>query len=142
MPTGLPRCPGHEIVGTVAAIGPDEKRWKVGERVGSGWHGGHCMICRSCLKGDFVTCSAQNINGIVTDGGYSEYCTLRSEALLSIPEDIDPAEAAVSSSSARIIVPRLLIPPLTHSSRSLYFVPELRRSTRSATWSAAPLLIP
>ncbi|KAL8284136.1 hypothetical protein RQP46_004885 [Phenoliferia psychrophenolica] len=97
MPTGLPRCPGHEIVGTVAAVGPGELRWKVGERVGSGWHGGHCHVCVSCRKGDFVTCSQQNVNGIMTGtfhGGYAEYVTLRSEAVLSIPEDIDPAEAA------------------------------------------------
>lgn len=45
-------------------------------------------------KGDFVTCSAQGINGILSDGGYAEYVTLRSEASLSIPEDIDPAECA------------------------------------------------
>lgn len=94
MPVPLPRIPGHEIVGTVAAVGPGEKKWKIGDRVGSGWHGGHCFECNSCRKGDFVTCSAQGINGILSDGGYAEYVTLRSEASLSIPEDIDPAECA------------------------------------------------
>ncbi|KAM0756141.1 GroES-like protein [Meredithblackwellia eburnea MCA 4105] len=94
MPTGLPRIPGHEIVGKVVSVHSSEKEWKVGDTVGSGWHGGHCLVCTSCRNGDFVTCEKQNINGIFTDGGYGEYATLRSEAVLSIPDDIDPAEAA------------------------------------------------
>ncbi|KAI5480336.1 hypothetical protein MNV49_000911 [Pseudohyphozyma bogoriensis] len=93
-PTGLPRVPGHEIIGTVVALGSNVTQWKLGQRLGAGWHGGHCFECASCRKGDFVTCSNANINGVVTDGGHAEYVTLRQEACLSIPEDIDPAEAA------------------------------------------------
>ena len=59
----LPRVPGHEIIGKVVAVGPGEKKWKVGQRVGSGWHGGHCGICDRCRAGDFVTCKSENING-------------------------------------------------------------------------------
>jgi D-arabinose 1-dehydrogenase-like Zn-dependent alcohol dehydrogenase len=47
----FPRCPGHEIVGDVFEIAEGEKRWKVGDRVGSGWHGGHCGVCLSCRRG-------------------------------------------------------------------------------------------
>ncbi|GAA6038320.1 hypothetical protein JCM8097_003942 [Rhodosporidiobolus ruineniae] len=94
MPTGLPRVPGHEIVGEVVDVPSSEKRWKVGDRVGSGWHGGHCFTCESCKRGDFVTCENQNVNGVFTDGGHAEYATLRTEALLSIPTDMDVAEAA------------------------------------------------
>jgi len=89
-----PRIPGHEIVGTVAAVSRTETKWKVGQRVGSGWHGGHCNECARCREGDFITCQKQAVNGINRDGGYAEYVTLRSEAIASIPEDIDPAEAA------------------------------------------------
>lgn len=35
-----PRTPGHEIIGRVVAVGEGEQKWKVGQRVGSGWHGG------------------------------------------------------------------------------------------------------
>lgn len=36
----LPRVPGHEIVGQVVAVHPSETKWKIGQRVGGGWHGG------------------------------------------------------------------------------------------------------
>ncbi|GBE84465.1 Alcohol dehydrogenase patD [Sparassis crispa] len=93
-PTGFPRIPGHEIVGDVVAVHPTEKLWKVGQRVGSGWHGGHCSICSRCRTGDYMTCENEAINGIFRDGGYAEYVTLRSEAVASVPEELDPAEAA------------------------------------------------
>ena len=38
---GSPRIPGHEVIGHVVAVGPHEKQWKVGDRVGGPWHGGH-----------------------------------------------------------------------------------------------------
>src|SRR5262245_11523791 len=51
-----PRVPGHEIAGVVDAVGAGVAGWKLGERVGIGWHGGHCGYCDSCRRGDFVTC--------------------------------------------------------------------------------------
>ncbi|GJN93566.1 hypothetical protein Rhopal_006623-T1 [Rhodotorula paludigena] len=93
-PTGLPRIPGHEIVGRVVEVPQDEKRWKVGDLVGSGWHGGHCGVCSRCIRGDFVTCESEGINGVSSDGGHAEYATLRTEALCAIPDDIEPAKAA------------------------------------------------
>jgi D-arabinose 1-dehydrogenase-like Zn-dependent alcohol dehydrogenase len=38
---GFPLTPGHEVIGRVAAVGEDVKAWKVGDRIGGGWHGGH-----------------------------------------------------------------------------------------------------
>ena len=43
-----PRIPGHEIAGRVDACGADVANWKVGQRVGVGWHGGHCFTCEVC----------------------------------------------------------------------------------------------
>jgi len=90
----LPRVPGHEIVGEVAAVHPSEKLWKVGARVGGGWHGGHCHQCERCRVGDYMTCANEDVNGVFRDGGYAEYATLRSEAVAAVPEGLDPAEAA------------------------------------------------
>ncbi|KAJ3039151.1 hypothetical protein HDV00_012557 [Rhizophlyctis rosea] len=86
--------PGHEIIGTVVAVGPNEKRWKEGDRVGGGWHGGHDGVCKSCNRGLFQCCDHAAVNGVSKDGGYAEYATLRSEAAVKIPTDIDAAEAA------------------------------------------------
>ena len=36
-----PLTPGHEIIGRVAAVGEGVESWKVGDRIGAGWHGGH-----------------------------------------------------------------------------------------------------
>jgi len=90
----LPRVAGHEIIGDVVAVPSGESKWKVGDRVGSGWHGGHCNECSSCKESDFITCSSGAINGVSQDGGYAEYVTLRTEAVISVPKQLDPAEAA------------------------------------------------
>ncbi|KAM0751832.1 GroES-like protein [Meredithblackwellia eburnea MCA 4105] len=93
-PTGLPRVCGHEAVGDVFAVPSSEKKWKIGDRVGSPWHGGHCGTCDQCRRGDFLMCENAAVNGIFLDGGYGEYCTFRTEALVSVPKDLDPAEVA------------------------------------------------
>ncbi|KAJ3736595.1 GroES-like protein [Lentinula guzmanii] len=92
--TALPRVAGHEIIGDVVDVPSTENQWKVGDRVGSGWHGGHCHHCASCKESDFITCNAEAINGITRDGGYAEFAVLRTEALLPVPKELDPAEAA------------------------------------------------
>ncbi|OSD06477.1 GroES-like protein [Trametes coccinea BRFM310] len=90
----FPRVPGHEIVGDVVAISSKETLWKLGQRVGGGWHGGHCLTCARCRLGDFILCEKEDINGILRDGGYAEYVTLRSEAVVAVPDGLEPTEAA------------------------------------------------
>jgi D-arabinose 1-dehydrogenase-like Zn-dependent alcohol dehydrogenase len=90
----FPRVPGHEVVGTVAAVGERVPDWQVGARVGVGWHGGHCGHCPSCRRGDFITCSAGQIPGISYDGGYAEYMLAPFEALAAVPRELSSAEAA------------------------------------------------
>ena len=89
----LPRTPGHEVAGVIDAVGARVDPWKVGQRVGVGWHGGHCGHCESCRKGDFVTCQNQQICGISYDGGHAEYMVAPAEALVSIPAELTAAEA-------------------------------------------------
>src|SRR5262245_1290698 len=87
-----PRVPGHEIAGVIDAVGEEAGNWKVGQRVGIGWHGGHCRICESCRRGDFVTCSRMLIPGISYDGGYAEYVIVPIEALAFIPDELSAVE--------------------------------------------------
>jgi D-arabinose 1-dehydrogenase-like Zn-dependent alcohol dehydrogenase len=89
-----PRVPGHEIAGVIDALGEEAGNWKVGQRVGIGWYGGHCKICPSCRRGDFMTCSQPQVSGLSYDGGYAEYLIAPIEALALIPEDLSPIEAA------------------------------------------------
>lgn len=87
-----PRVPGHEIAGVIDALGDDAGDWEIGQRVGIGWHGGHCKICPSCRRGDFITCSKLQIPGISYDGGYAEYLIAPIEALAHISENLSPVE--------------------------------------------------
>jgi propanol-preferring alcohol dehydrogenase len=51
-----PRIPGHEVVGIIEKLGSHSKYWEVGQRVGIGWHGGHCCYCKACRAGEFGSC--------------------------------------------------------------------------------------
>ncbi|HEY8462325.1 MAG TPA: alcohol dehydrogenase [Blastocatellia bacterium] len=89
-----PRVPGHEVAGIIDAVGSDVAGWTPGQRVGVGWHGGHCGRCDSCRRGDFVTCQiAFQTPGITYDGGYAEYMIAPAEALALIPEGLSAVEA-------------------------------------------------
>lgn len=90
----FPRVPGHEVVGLLDAVGAEVPDWKVGMRVGVGWHGGHCGHCPRCRRGDFITCTAGQIPGISYDGGYADYMIAPFEALAAVPEALSSAEAA------------------------------------------------
>lgn len=88
-----PRVPGHEIAGRVDAVGANVTSWTVGQRVGVGWHGGHCFVCEQCRRGDFAMCVNRKVTGIDFDGGYSTHVIVPAAALAAIPDDL-PAEEA------------------------------------------------
>lgn len=89
-----PRVPGHEVIGTIEQQGDNVSNWKKGQRVGVGWHGGHCYQCEACRNGDFINCENGQVTGIHFDGGYAEYLTAPESALADIPDSLDSAEAA------------------------------------------------
>jgi alcohol dehydrogenase/propanol-preferring alcohol dehydrogenase len=88
-----PRIPGHEVAGSIDALGDGVNAWRVGQRVGVGWHGGHCFQCDPCRRGDFAMCLHRKITGIDFDGGYAEYMIAPAAALAAIPDEL-PAEEA------------------------------------------------
>src|SRR6202050_493987 len=89
-----PRVPGHEIAGMIDDVGERVTTWKKGQRVGVGWHGGQDNTCLPCRRGDFTNCVNYKVTGIHYDGGYAEYMVAPIEALASMPESLDAAEAA------------------------------------------------
>lgn len=88
-----PISPGHEIAGVIDALGEGTEPWRVGQRVGVGWYGGHCGHCDRCRRGDFVTCRNARIPGISYDGGYAEYMVAPVQALALIPGELGAVEA-------------------------------------------------
>src|SRR5262249_30780994 len=72
----------------------DTDPWKIGDRVGIGWHGGHCGKCESCRRGDFITCVNLQVPGISYDGGYAEFLVAPKQALARVPSELTPEEAA------------------------------------------------
>jgi len=75
------------------AIGPDVPVFKVGQRVGLGWHGGHCNYCTPCRRGDFMLCENQQISGINYDGGYADYVVAPANAIALVPDELKDADA-------------------------------------------------
>ena len=89
----FPRVPGHEVAGFLDAVG-EGVHLKPGQRVGLGWHGGHCTYCEQCRRGEFVLCQNQKISGISYDGGYADYVLAPANALALIPDDLADVDAA------------------------------------------------
>ncbi len=89
-----PRVPGHEIAGSIDALGEGVVPWQVGQRVGVGWFGGNCGHCDPCRRGDMISCRNGLIPGVSIDGGYADHVIVPESALASIPEELSAEEAA------------------------------------------------
>ena len=68
----LPVTPGHEIVGTVAALGPEVTEFRIGDRVGVPWLAFTCGECAYCRSGRENLCERARFTGYTRDGGYAE----------------------------------------------------------------------
>ncbi len=89
-----PRVPGHEIAGTIEAVGEGVVPWTAGQRVGVGWFGGHCGHCDPCRRGDLISCVNGQVPGLSYDGGYADHMIVPQSALASIPDELSAADAA------------------------------------------------
>src|SRR6059058_4811221 len=90
-----PRVPGHEVIGVVDLVGERVKPWKIGQRVGVGWHGGNCGYCDHCRRGEFFACEVALLTtGISFDGGYAEYMVAPAQALAHVPDELSAVDGA------------------------------------------------
>jgi propanol-preferring alcohol dehydrogenase len=89
-----PVIPGHEIVGTIAEVGPAVEAFNVGDRVGIPWLGYTCGQCAYCLSGRENLCDAARFTGYTIDGGYAQYTLADSRFCFRMPSDRSDIELA------------------------------------------------
>ena len=90
----LPLIPGHEIVGTVIAMGEQVKRFAIGQRLGVPWLGHTCGHCRYCTSGRENLCDDARFTGYTLNGGYAEYAVADSRYCFALPDNFGDTEAA------------------------------------------------
>jgi len=93
--------PGHEYMGTVAALGPGVDEFEIGERVSVEIHAG-CGQCKRCRQGMYTSClnygkpdKGHRANGFTTDGGFAEYAINHINTLARVPDTMSDAEATL-----------------------------------------------
>jgi L-iditol 2-dehydrogenase len=93
--------PGHEYMGTVAALGPNVDEFTIGERVSVEIHAG-CGRCKRCRQGMYTSClnygkpeKGHRANGFTTDGGFAEYAINHINTLVRVPDTMSDAEATL-----------------------------------------------
>ncbi|WP_210484630.1 zinc-dependent alcohol dehydrogenase family protein [Microvirga antarctica] len=91
----LPHVPGHELAGTVAALGSRVSRWRLGDRVTVPFVGG-CGHCGECHSGNHQVCENQFQPGFTAWGSFADYVAVdfADTNLVALPEDLDFATAA------------------------------------------------
>lgn len=91
--TEYPFVPGHEIVGTVEALGDSVTHLEIGQRVGVGWHAGSCMHCQQCMNGDHNLCGTAEQTIVGRHGGFADRIRVNGEWAIPIPDSVDPISA-------------------------------------------------
>ncbi|NRB42969.1 MAG: NAD(P)-dependent alcohol dehydrogenase [Pseudomonadales bacterium] len=91
--TQYPFVPGHEVVGTIAAVGDNVTSFSVGQRVGLGWHSGYCNSCHTCHSGDHNLCDAAQPTIAGRHGGFADKVRAQAAAVVLLPEGVNPDSA-------------------------------------------------
>ena len=81
-----PFIPGHEIVGTITAVGSAVTDRKLGERVGIGWQADSCGVCEWCRQGEEHLCAKSQPTCIGRNGGYADAIRVNSRFAIPVPE--------------------------------------------------------
>lgn len=90
----LPIIPGHQIAGTIAALGPGVGGFAIGDRVGVPWLGSTCGACSYCTTGRENLCRAARFTGYQRDGGFAEACVADARFVLRLPSSYSAVDAA------------------------------------------------
>ncbi len=94
VPAKTPIIPGHEVVGSVTAVGPSVSHLQVGDRVGVQPLWSTCGVCAYCMSGDEQLCQVKQITGETVDGGYAELMLANAAHAYVLPDSLPDVEAA------------------------------------------------
>jgi uncharacterized zinc-type alcohol dehydrogenase-like protein len=86
-----PLVPGHEVVGTIAAVGDQVTHLHVGQRVGLGWYSRSCMTCEWCMSGDHNLCQTAEATIVGRYGGFADRVRAHQAWVVPLPETLNPA---------------------------------------------------
>ncbi|AFY76312.1 Zn-dependent alcohol dehydrogenase [Pleurocapsa sp. PCC 7327] len=89
--TRYPFVPGHEVIGTIAALGDRVKQLKLGQRVGLGWYSRSCMTCEWCMGGNHNLCQTAEGTIVGRYGGFAEKVRAHQGWVLPLPKNLNPA---------------------------------------------------
>jgi alcohol/geraniol dehydrogenase (NADP+) len=91
--SAYPFVPGHEVIGTVSALGEEAKGLKIGQKVGLGWFSHSCLSCHECLSGDHHLCSTAQGTIVARHGGFADRVRAQWTWVRPLPEGLDVAKA-------------------------------------------------
>jgi len=89
-----PFIPGHEIVGTIVAMGASVQDRRTGERVGVGWQAASCGICEWCRQGDEHLCAQSQPTCVGRNGGFADRIRVNSHFAIPVPESLESETVA------------------------------------------------
>ena len=87
-----PFVPGHEVAGTVAALGNAAKGLKLGQRVGLGWFSQSCLACHECLSGNHHLCATAQVTIVRRHGGFADRVRAQWTWVRPLPDALDMAK--------------------------------------------------
>ncbi len=91
--SAYPLVPGHEVVGTVAAMGPEVRGLRIGQRVGVGWQNGSCGACEWCHNAKQHLCAKEVDTIVHHHGGFADRVRVQGVFAAPIPDGVDSVDA-------------------------------------------------
>jgi propanol-preferring alcohol dehydrogenase len=89
-----PVIPGHQVVGTIEALGDSARKFQRGARVGVAWLHRSDGTCEYCRAGAENLCDNPIFTGYTVDGGYAEYVVASEDFVYAIPQSFSDQQAA------------------------------------------------
>ena len=87
--TQYPLVPGHEVVGSISAVGAGVSSLQIGQKVGLGWQSGYCMTCSTCMDGDHNLCASAAGTIVGRHGGFADKVRASAASVVVLPQGVD-----------------------------------------------------